>query len=117
MESDDEDEAPAGKAVASPSKKEAKGKSLGCGYPANPFPVSSPPAKKPKIEEKPAKKPAPAGPSNNGKPLASIFAKPAPKAKEEDADDYKDRAVEEEGEDEISDEEEQEQEEKAAVKL
>ncbi|WOO82337.1 DNA ligase 1 [Vanrija pseudolonga] len=103
VESDDEDEAPASKAGASPSKKEAK--------------VSSPPAKKPKIEEKPAKKPAPAGPSKNGKPLASIFAKPVPKAKEEDTDDYKDRAVEEEGEDEISDEEEQEQEEKAAVKL
>jgi hypothetical protein len=55
-------------------------------------------------------------PASNGKPLASIFAKPA--KKEEPVDE--DKAFindDEEGEDEISDEELEEQEEKAAVKL
>ncbi|BEJ11729.1 hypothetical protein CspHIS471_0201890 [Cutaneotrichosporon sp. HIS471] len=62
-------------------------------------------------EKRPENKPA-----ANGKPLASIFAKPVKKEEPEDED----KAFindNEEGEDEISDEELEEQEEKAAVKL
>ncbi|KLT45696.1 putative DNA ligase [Cutaneotrichosporon oleaginosum] len=55
-------------------------------------------------------------PAANGKPLASIFAKPAKKEEPEDNDEAFIND-DEEGEDELSDEELEEQEEKAAVKL
>ncbi|WVQ84501.1 hypothetical protein IAT38_006653 [Cryptococcus sp. DSM 104549] len=80
-------------------------------------PAPKPAASKPASKEK---KPTANGKKAGDKPLASIFAKPAPKKKDEDEemedvskkdDDY------EEGEDEVDDEVEDEQENKAAVKL
>lgn len=53
----------------------------------------------------------------NGKPIASIFMKPAAKAKKEDNDDAEHVPRDDEGEDEISDDELDEQDDKAAVKL
>lgn len=53
----------------------------------------------------------------NGKPLASIFSRPAKKEEPEGEDDKPFDGDDDEGEDEISDEELEEQEEKAAVKL
>lgn len=80
------------------------------------------PAEKPASKDKPVSKDKPASkdkgkaPATNGKPLASIFTKPAPKAKKEDDDDEH-VPKDEEGEDEISDEELEAEDDKAAVKL